>query len=288
MNHPQLNNRHPARQLFGIEVVNYGPGHMLASQGAPGRLLDADGCLPASALCVVADTVLGYSCATMAHEAQRIVTSQLTLDFAAVPEAGMGPVQASGALVSSDDAWGLPEGRLCAPDGSLIAIINARFAYVPAGGTAAAHVAPATSSGPTAVPAPVAAPPHPLLAGAPVYELLRARLIETASGAVELRVTVDPEFGNERGGLHGGIGGMIAERAADLALRTALPDGARGRLGNLRLTYIRPIAAAGETTVARAEVRHLGRTQALVRSELLTTGGKLAVAAEALFVVGPA
>ena len=85
---------------------------------------------------------------------------------------------------------------------------------------------------------------------APVDVLLGTRIRREASGRVELEFRAAPALANERAGLHGGIGALMGERAAEIARRSASPDGHRFVPVELRIVFLQ-VDAVHTTTAAR-------------------------------------
>ena len=93
------------------------------------------------------------------------------------------------------------------------------------------------------------------------------------------------ELGNERAGLHGGVGALMAERAADLALRlgddrSPVPF----RPVELRIAFLRPIAADGGSVAGAAEVTFRGATTAATTARVYRPDGKVSVQLDAVHV----
>jgi uncharacterized protein (TIGR00369 family) len=269
--------------LFRVSFAHLEPDEILGDQSVVAAGCDGAGRLPAGALCLLADLVLGMVSCSRLGESERLVTSVLSLEFVGPLEADGLSIGARASVVGSGAASILSTATLTRPDGSLVAQATGRFPIVPAGGTVAAWVkADAGIGEPDGAVSPA---PHALTDGVPIHELLRTRITAAGDGRVAFEVRSDPAFANERGGLHGGMGGLIAERGTDLAVAAAVSPGTDWWLGSLRVVFVRPLPAAGQRVAVEAEVRNLGRTQAMTRAHVLTADGKLAIAAEALYTL---
>ncbi|MFD7067022.1 PaaI family thioesterase [Streptomyces sp. NPDC059913] len=98
----------------------------------------------------------------------------------------------------------------------------------------------------------------------PFSGLLGARLTAFGNGAATLEVDIRPELQQQNGFLHGGVLAYAADNAITFAAGTTL--GPKVLTGGFSIQYVRP--GTGATLVARAEVAHTGRRQAVVRCEL--------------------
>ncbi|MFF2011002.1 PaaI family thioesterase [Streptomyces sp. NPDC058195] len=98
----------------------------------------------------------------------------------------------------------------------------------------------------------------------PFSALVGARLTAFGGGAATLEVDIRPQLQQQNGFLHGGVLAYAADNAITFAAGTTL--GPHVLTGGFSIQYVRP--ATGATLVARAEVAHTGRRQAVVRCEL--------------------
>ncbi|MFB7991625.1 PaaI family thioesterase [Streptomyces sp. NPDC056002] len=100
----------------------------------------------------------------------------------------------------------------------------------------------------------------------PFSRLLGARLTLFGDGAATIEVDIRPDLHQQNGFLHGGVLSYAADNALTFAGGTVL--GAGVLTGGFSIQYLRP--AAGRTLIARAQVLHGGRRQAVVRCDLST------------------
>ncbi|BAC69697.1 MULTISPECIES: PaaI family thioesterase [Streptomyces] len=100
----------------------------------------------------------------------------------------------------------------------------------------------------------------------PFSRLLGTRITAFGDGAATLEVGIREELHQQNGFLHGGVLSYAADNAITFAGGAAL--GPAVLTGGFSIQYVRP--ALGHTLVARAEVVHAGRRQAVVRCDLLT------------------
>ncbi|MDI3417481.1 PaaI family thioesterase [Streptomyces luteolus] len=100
----------------------------------------------------------------------------------------------------------------------------------------------------------------------PFSRLLQARITAFGDGGATLEIDVREELRQQNGHLHGGVVSYAADNALTFAAGTTL--GPAVLTGGFSIQYVRP--ARGRTLVARAEVVHSGRRQAVVRCDLVT------------------
>ncbi|MBT2443723.1 PaaI family thioesterase [Streptomyces sp. ISL-36] len=105
-----------------------------------------------------------------------------------------------------------------------------------------------------------------VLEAQPFSRLVGARITAFGGGAAVLEVDLREELRQQNGFAHGGVLSYAADNALTFAAGAAL--GAAVLTAGFSIQYVRP--ARGRTLVARAEVVHAGRRQAVVRCDLLT------------------
>jgi acyl-CoA thioesterase len=130
---------------------------------------------------------------------------------------------------------------------------------------------------------PVGAPRSPTN---PFGRLLGLRRLELDDGRATYRLTVRPELLNPHGVLHGGVAFALADTAMGAALHTRLAPGERGTTVEIKIQYIRPVAAGDLVAEARLveRTRRLGILEARVRDP----GGRVVALATGTFAIqGP-
>jgi uncharacterized protein (TIGR00369 family) len=275
--HFQIAADKPAARSFGIGESDRADG--IVVQDCVPTLLDDDGALPVGALCVLADHTLGALVSPRLGADDRMVTSHMHVEVVRPLRPRLGRVVGRNTEVEMVPASAFSTGRLTTDDDVLLARVSARFALVgseQAGGTVTDAVAAAAPLGPPAE--------HPWT-GAPIHRLLGTRVVETGDGVIRLAVVAGPHLANERAGLHGGVGAAIGERTGELALRTLVGDTHRFRAVELRVVFLRPVAAAGGELAADGEVGYLGRTTATTTARLYRPDGKVAVQVDAVHAI---
>lgn len=102
----------------------------------------------------------------------------------------------------------------------------------------------------------------------PFSALVGARITAFGDGAATLEIAGREELRQQNGFLHGGVLAYAADNALTFAAGTTL--GPAVLTGGFSIQYLRP--ATGTTLVARAEVVHTGRRQAVARCDLFVVG----------------
>ncbi|MEU9092155.1 PaaI family thioesterase [Streptomyces sp. NPDC087901] len=102
----------------------------------------------------------------------------------------------------------------------------------------------------------------------PFSVLVGARITAFGDGAATLEIDSREALRQQNGFLHGGVLAYAADNALTFAAGTTL--GPAVLTGGFSIQYLRP--ATGATLVARAEVVHTGRRQAVARCDLFVVG----------------
>ncbi|MFC7303127.1 PaaI family thioesterase [Streptomyces monticola] len=100
----------------------------------------------------------------------------------------------------------------------------------------------------------------------PFSRLLKARITAFGDGGASLEVDIREELQQQNGHLHGGVLSHAADNAITFAAGSTL--GPAVLTAGFSIQYVRP--GRGRTLIARADVVHTGRRQAVVRCDLLT------------------
>ncbi|UIX29177.1 PaaI family thioesterase [Streptomyces sp. GQFP] len=274
--HPQSTLLTPADELMGIVSTRRADGSVDARMSPLARCVDDSGDIAAGALFVLADVVLGQASVSRLPSDRSIATTNLHLDVVARPTLTGGDISGTGRVDAVDEFGVMSSGELVDQAGRLIAVITGRFAVV-AVGSRNEGTLPAT---------PDRAAPRSAGAadGVPVHELLGLKPLDKEGPVLRFQIDARPEFGNGRGGIHGGIGALIGEQAAGHALRNMLPSGSRMRPVEIRACFLRPLEAGGPPVGCTAEVLHTGRRLAATSARVLTPDGRPAVLVDVLHV----
>jgi uncharacterized protein (TIGR00369 family) len=107
-----------------------------------------------------------------------------------------------------------------------------------------------------------------VLSAQPFSVLVKTELGAIAPGRVELIVPIRPELLQQHGFAHGGVVSYAADNAITFAGGSMLGDSVTTEF---KINYLRP--AIGERLVARAEVVHAGKRQAVCRCDVFAGRG---------------
>jgi uncharacterized protein (TIGR00369 family) len=102
------------------------------------------------------------------------------------------------------------------------------------------------------------------LAAQPFSVLVGADLVSFTPGRAELRVAITERLKQQHGFVHGGVLAYLADNALTFAGGSLL--GPAVVMSEFKINYLRP--GLGETLIARAEVIHSGRNQAVCRCDI--------------------
>jgi uncharacterized protein (TIGR00369 family) len=101
--------------------------------------------------------------------------------------------------------------------------------------------------------------------------LIGASLASVAPGRVEIELPFRDDLTQQKGFVHGGILGMIADSACGYAAFTLMPAGCSIVTVEYKLNILSP---ARDSLVARGEVVKAGRTLTVARGEVYARDGK--------------
>ena len=96
--------------------------------------------------------------------------------------------------------------------------------------------------------------------------LIGARMAAIACGSCEIELPFRAELTQQRGYVHGGIVGMIADTACGYAAYSLMPASASLVTVEYKINILAP--GRGERLLARAEVIKSGRTLSIARGEV--------------------
>ena len=101
--------------------------------------------------------------------------------------------------------------------------------------------------------------------------LIGARLISVAPGATEIALAYREDLTQQKGFVHGGIIGMIADTACGYAAFSLMPAGSSLVTVEYKINILAP---ARGSLVARGEVVKAGRSLTVTRAEVHAEDGK--------------
>lgn len=262
----------PARDNCGLGDPYSTADGIATDMVVPGHLLDGATLVP-GALAVLADSAVGFAVIGSLGRPTAMATSHLHLDvvrpFIATDHARL---RCTGHLVHDDGGhYALGQGSIVDDAGHLIATA-----------TVGAVLMPFRTIRPPDEAAPAATPPATTAQQwADIDEFLGSAPSASDSGT-SMTFVAGPSVANTAGGLHGGIGVLMAERTLHHALEREAPG--QFTLVELHATYPRPIASNGAAIECRATVTYRGRRLATARGELLDQRGKVAVVVDATYI----
>ncbi|MFT3777502.1 MAG: PaaI family thioesterase [Ottowia sp.] len=109
-----------------------------------------------------------------------------------------------------------------------------------------------------------------VLRSQPFSQQLGADLTRFSSEGVELRIPITERIKQQNGFVHGGVVSYAADNSLTFAGGLAL--GAAVVTSEFKINYVRP--ALGQVLVARANVVHAGRTQAVCSCRIFCIDGE--------------
>ena len=113
---------------------------------------------------------------------------------------------------------------------------------------------------------------------------LNGETVEIGQLALSMRFRAGAETANAAGGVHGGFGVLMAQRALHAAVDRVKRPG-QG-LFELHAAFVRPIAADGASIDCEVRVLHSGRRLTVARAELQDQAGRAAVLVDATYMAG--
>jgi len=268
------------REAMGIRTLVMQPDRVVEEMEVQRWHRDHRGQMVPGALGLLVDAALSRAVMVAAAEEQRMATSHLHLELLRPIPAGTVVVRCSGQVRSIEDRFGLSEGEVVNDEGVVVARASLGAILF-------------TPGPPRSRPRATDANPHQeakggrqhrLIRSSPVHEALGTRVVSARSSGVRLTNPANPRFANLGGGVYGGVGVLMGERAMEVAVRAATDDSVPMRPVELRVAYVRPIAADGSTIECRARVMYRGRRLAVVRGEVCAPDGNVAVLVDASYI----
>lgn len=287
MSRPQIETS-PADRVFGIPVPTWEPHPAEGSLLQPPRpIVEPSGNVPAGMHFVHVDFSIGLAILHEIPLGARCVTSHLHLHLVPsplLPDAGIRGRPAIDAL-SQDSATAAAV--LVGAGDRPVGRASSRFQILQPSDRAGADVdegSTDTGWGRRAGTPEVIAGVSEV--GSVDVDTLLGLSIDSRDAAVtRLRARAFPELANGRGGYHGGVGGLLTERSATLAVQEWVGAARTIAATELRVFFARPIAANGQPLLIETTLRRLGRTVALTSTSVRTHDGRDALFADAIHVV---
>lgn len=122
----------------------------------------------------------------------------------------------------------------------------------------------------------------------PLHHLTGLRLTQAGDGTATFVLPASGWLMTPAGRVQGGCTAMLADAALQWAILTQAPSGSAVVGVDLKVNFLRPVPPDGGEVLARARVRHAGRTLAVADAEVIGTDGRPAALAtgSAMFLSG--
>lgn len=109
----------------------------------------------------------------------------------------------------------------------------------------------------------------------PMARLMGFALVEVSDGRAVFEATVNEDFYNPLGNVHGGYAATLLDSALGCAIQTKLPENAPYGTIELKVNYIRTITKDTGLVRAVGKAIHVGRRVATSEARLEDANGKL-------------
>lgn len=290
----------PISRLTGMRIVAAEPRSAAFEMPMTGWLYSQQGVISIGPLAMAADAAVACAIQTELPPATPFTTSELSLRLLAPVEAE-GQITARGQLIAVGRTIGLADVGLTNSRDELVAHGSSLCLLRPQLDPTALQMSdPAPRDG--AEPAPSGPDPYERqVQGEPIdpavwakkagIDVLRAQLAgELPKPPIHYLTGIDLTAVDERevrcampasewlcaparGRIQGGAVALMADTAIGCAIQARLPAGYRAGMVDLKVNYVRPLAADGRPTGAAGHVVHSGRTLALGVAEVLDADG---------------
>ncbi|WP_059021481.1 PaaI family thioesterase [Mycobacterium sp. M26] len=125
------------------------------------------------------------------------------------------------------------------------------------------------------------------LPGAPMASHFAMDVIDVESGAVTFRCIPDASHYNPVGTVHGGLVCTLLDSALGCATHTTLPAGMGYTSIEIKVNYLRPVAAGTGALTCNGRVTKPGRRVAFAEGEVLDSEGRVVATASGSLLVFP-
>jgi uncharacterized protein (TIGR00369 family) len=267
--------RPPLGHLTGLRLAEVSTAAVAVEMPLSGWLRGPSGAISLGALAMPTDIALGGAVGSTLPPATIMATSELSLRLLAPPEPG-GTMVARGRLVHAHGSVGLSEasvtdahGRLLA-HGTSLCFIPPPFSPAPEPPAALAPFEPPVHD----TPDPWDRDPAGDSSGLPVGHLTGLRVVAAAGGSATVALPTSEWLSVQRGVVNGGAIALLADTSMAVAVESAVPAGTAVSVVDLKVNYLRPLAADGREATARATVAHAGRRRAIADVEVTDADGR--------------
>jgi uncharacterized protein (TIGR00369 family) len=267
----------PMTRLLGVRLIDAAPGTATFELPLSPWLRGVDGHAPSGLLTMPVDAAMACAIMTGLPAHVGLTTTELALrQVRSAPVSGR--LLARGRIIHPGAPLSLADATLCDEAGTLIAhasstclIMEGDSSHEPASdetGGASGSPDPWQRAAPAWEPGDEGAPPLGQLTG------LRAELTQAGEATYALPATgwlCAPPPGR----VQGGAVAILAEAAMTAAARTAATPDTQFSPVELKLNYLRPLAADGREARARAHVVNAGRRFVVTGAEVRDADGRL-------------
>ena len=306
----------PMGRLTGLTFDGADEGTAIFSMPVSAWFEWSNGGVPGGMLALAADAALGCALQSLLPSHTQYTTAEMSMTY--VRPARIGSVITTrGRVLHQGRTMGLSAGDVVDDDGKLVAYSTSRMrifgdaaAGAPSrGGTAAPPAQPSREVQLDDAPDPYLRPVagariderefnarsgieiiHAQLRGElplpPLHHLLGITPIEATLGAASCAMPLSGWLATPFGWPEGGFIVLLADLAVALATQTTLAKGEGMASVDIKVNFLRPVAADGSVLEARAKVVHRGRSLAVSTAEMLGADGRpvaLATGSAALF-----
>lgn len=293
----------PISHLAGLRLVQAEPGAAVFEMPLTPWLCSPQGAISIGPLTMPADAVMACAIQTKLPPATPFTTSELSLRLLA-PVGPGGKLTARGTLIQVRRTIALAEVRLTDDDGGLLGH-GSSLCFLRPRATRAPSLPAAVADRPATTLPPEPDDPDPYLRPA-LGVILPSEVWERISGLEVLEAQISGELPNPPihfltgltltaageeevvftmpasewltapppGRVQGGAVALLAEAALDAAIQARLPAATALAPVDLKINYLRPLAADGREATATGRVLHAGRTIAVASSQVTDADGK--------------
>jgi uncharacterized protein (TIGR00369 family) len=297
----QLSGRTPApplSRLTGMRLVEIGEGAAMFEMPITDWLRTPQGGVSIGPLTIPADGAVACAILTLLPPRTMLSTNEFSLRLMAPVRPG-GLVRARGRVIQRRTTLALAEVAVTDEDDELIAHGSSLCVATPI-------MHPMPPPPPSAIrPPPADAPPDPYLRPAagelltaeqerdlsglellrgqldgwlappPIHHLTGLRLEHASADEVAFELPASEWFcAPPRGRVQGGVVALLAEAALSCAIQARLPAGTALAPIDLKVNYLRPLAADGRPARGRGWSVHLGRRLAVAHAEVHDADGR--------------
>ncbi len=290
--------------LTGTTFDSAAPREAVFSMPITGWLHSPQGAVPGGLLAIPADGALGCAIHTELAAGTAYTTAELSITYLRPARVG-GRVQASGRALHVGRSLALSSCDITDTNGTLLAHATSRCivfgspADAPTrSGTAAPPPAPTDGQHLGSDVDPFLRPPtgtvleqavwdsmsgldvlRAHIAGTlpppPLHHLLGLTPVSAEEGSAECVMPVTGWLNTPWGWPQGGFIAVLADTALGMAVQTTVPAATAFAQIDLKVNYLRPVAADGSLLHARATVVHRGRSLAVATVQLTDEAGRL-------------